>query len=83
MTRTVGLRELRQSASEVMRVVETGEHVIVTVAGRVVAEISPPTGRTWQQRPALAGIWNGASYGQLERDGFDDTLLDPFARPRP
>lgn len=80
MTRSVGLRELRQSASEVMHAVEAGEHVMVTVAGRVVAEIAPPATRVWQHSPALAGVWVGGPYGQLERDVFDDTLRDPFAR---
>jgi prevent-host-death family protein len=80
MTRNVGLRELRQSASEVIRAVEAGEHVTVTVAGRVVAEITPPPAHAWQPATALADIWTGETYGPLDRGAFDDRLSDPFTR---
>ena len=42
MTR-IGLRELRQNASEYLRRVEEGESFEVTNRGRVVAELVPPS----------------------------------------
>lgn len=41
---TVGVRELRQNASEILREVEAGEAATVTVAGRPVAQIVPIRG---------------------------------------
>jgi prevent-host-death family protein len=38
---TVGLRELRQAASELVRRVENGEEIDITVAGRLAARIVP------------------------------------------
>jgi prevent-host-death family protein len=41
MQRSVSVRELRNSVSEVLRSVESGERVTVTVDRRPVAELSP------------------------------------------
>ena len=38
---TIGIRELKQNASEVIRRVSSGEWLIVTDRGRPVAQISP------------------------------------------
>jgi len=38
---TIGLRELRQQASELLRRVEGGEQVLITVAGRPSARLVP------------------------------------------
>jgi prevent-host-death family protein len=46
----VGLRELRTNASEVIRRVEAGERVTVTVDRRPVAEIVPLRRRAWLPR---------------------------------
>lgn len=81
MTTTVGLRELRQHASEVIRRVERGERVIVTVSGRDVAEIAATGPRPWRTYDEVADVWAGGPYGMLERDLFDDELRDPFDRP--
>jgi prevent-host-death family protein len=40
--RSVGVRELRQRASELLRRVEQGETIVVTDRGRRVAVLSPP-----------------------------------------
>ena len=40
--RTVGVRELKNSLSEYLRRVRSGESVLVTDRGEIVAEISPP-----------------------------------------
>ncbi|GAC1504320.1 MAG: hypothetical protein NVS1B6_12280 [Steroidobacteraceae bacterium] len=40
--KTVGIRELKDRLSEYLRQVRSGENVLVTDRGQVVAEISPP-----------------------------------------
>ena len=40
--KTVGIRELKNSLSEYLRRVRSGETVLVTDRGEVVAEVSPP-----------------------------------------
>lgn len=40
--RTIGIRELKNRLSEVVRAVKAGDHVLVTDRGRVVAELVPP-----------------------------------------
>jgi len=40
--RTVGIRELKNSLSEYLRRVRSGESVLVTDRGEVVAELTPP-----------------------------------------
>ena len=44
--RTVGIRELKNSLSEYLRRVRSGESVLVTDRGEVVAELTPPGQRT-------------------------------------
>lgn len=83
MSSSVGLRELRQNASAVLRRVEAGEHIGVTVSGRRVAELVPAAAASWQRGDAVASIWTGADYGPLERDAFDDSPRNPFAAAGP
>jgi antitoxin (DNA-binding transcriptional repressor) of toxin-antitoxin stability system len=40
--KTVGVRELKNRLSEYLRLVRSGESVLVTDRGEVVAELSPP-----------------------------------------
>ncbi len=40
--RTVGIRELKNSLSEYLRRVRSGESVLVTDRGEIVAELMPP-----------------------------------------
>lgn len=40
--KTMGIRELKNRLSEVVRAVRAGEHVLVTDRGTVVAELVPP-----------------------------------------
>lgn len=42
--RTVGVRDLRQQARALLRVVQGGESIVVTDRGRPVARLSPFTG---------------------------------------
>lgn len=40
--KTMGIRELKNRLSEVVRAVRGGEHILVTDRGTVVAELVPP-----------------------------------------
>ena len=51
--RTVGLRILKNKLSEYIRLVATGETVLVTDRDKVVAELRPPTGRSELTSDAL------------------------------
>lgn len=60
---SVGVRELRQRASELLRLVEQGETVEITDRGRPVALLGPlPVGRPLEQMRA-AGEIDAATQG--------------------
>lgn len=72
---SVGIRELRQRASELLRRVEHGETIEVTDRGRRVAILSPPPeGSPLDRLHALGEI-------QPATGGFDD-LPEPLILPR-
>ena len=52
---TVGVRELRQRASELLRRVEAGETIEVTDRGRPVAVLAPLPGRSPIERLSVSG----------------------------
>lgn len=72
---SVGVRELRQRASELLRRVEEGETIEVTDRGRPVAVLSPvPEGSPLEQLHAL---------GEIEPATADlDDLPEPLVLPR-
>jgi prevent-host-death family protein len=57
---TVGIRELRQRASELLRRVEAGETIQVTDRGRPVAVLAPLPDRRPLERLRSAGDVNAA-----------------------
>lgn len=75
---TVGVRELRQRASELLRLVEAGETIEVTDRGRPVAVLAPLPARgnldqlraTGDLTPALAAL-----------DDLPDPLVTPSDQP--
>lgn len=77
----IAQKVLRNQVGEVLRRVEAGETLTVTVAGRPVAELGPPHRRRWVRGPALAGIWRGAAPQGLDTDleGLPAGVVDPFA----
>lgn len=77
---TIPQKELRNQVSDVLRRVEAGESLIVTVSGRPVAELSPIHRHRWVSGPALRNVWNGPSARTLDRDleRLDASLADPF-----
>ena len=56
---TIGVRELRQHASEVLRSVEAGEAATVTVAGRPVAQIIPIRADQWTTWDLVKQVFDG------------------------
>lgn len=75
-------KELRNQVGEVLRRVETGETLTVTVAGRPVAELSPVGRRRWIAGEDLARVWRGPVPRGLDEDlaGLGATVADPFTR---
>lgn len=81
---TVGLRELRQDASELVRRVESGEEIDITVSGRLAARLVPAIPKRWQQWNDIADAFVGRSDPDWERDRslVDQAVVDPWDRPR-
>ena len=79
---TVGLRELRQDASELVRRVEGGEEIQITVAGRLAARLVPAEPRRWQQWAEIADIFSGRPDidWDRDRDSIDHSITDPWER---
>lgn len=72
---TIGIRALRQRASEVLRRVERGETIEVTDRGRPVARLVPPAGGSPIERLRALGEIDPAT-GDL------DDLPDPLVLAR-
>ena len=77
---TIPQKELRNQVSEVLRRVEAGETLTVTVAGREVAELSPVRKHRWVSGPALDRVWRDPAPRDLERDIslIDAPVVDPY-----
>lgn len=58
-TETVGLRELRKDASGLVRRVELGEEILITVSGRASAKLVPPQTRRWHRWEHLHDLFTG------------------------
>jgi prevent-host-death family protein len=79
---TVGLRELRQDASELVRRAEAGEEIDITVAGRLAARIVPAAPRQWQSWQRISELFNGPPdlTWERDRDSVDQSIEDPWSR---
>jgi prevent-host-death family protein len=77
---TVGLRELRQHASDLVRQVEAGDEITITVSGRASARLVPVHPRTWRTYSEIADVFAGGPDEHWERDRelIDDSLRDPW-----
>jgi prevent-host-death family protein len=78
----VGLRELRQQASELVRRAEAGEEVTITVSGRPSARLVPIAPRTWRTYGDIADLFRGPADPEWDddRDKIDQQLLDPWTQ---
>lgn len=81
---TIGVRELRQDASGVLRRVADGDRVVVTVHGRPVADLVPHTEvrPTWRPVTELAALFPGVHDPDWDEDmaQVDGVAADPFER---
>ncbi|MBX7447921.1 type II toxin-antitoxin system prevent-host-death family antitoxin [Mycolicibacterium sp. 3033] len=77
----IGLRELRQNASELIRRVEAGDSLTVTVAGRPAALLVPAATRTWRQWADISDLFSGVGDPDWEADRelISHDLRDPWA----
>ena len=79
---TVGLRELRQDASELVRRVEGGEEIDITVSGRLAARMVSAAPKHWLRWDDIADVLHGRSDPMWERDRdlIDQTVGNPWDR---
>jgi prevent-host-death family protein len=78
---TVGLRELRQNASDLVRRVEAGEELTSTFSGRPSARLVPARPTQWRSWAELTDLFRGAAdvdWGQ-DRDLLDVEARDTWA----
>lgn len=77
----MGLRELRQNASDLVRRVEQGEEITITVAGRPGARLVPAAARTWRRWTDVADLFNGPADPDwaADREEVAHELRDPWA----
>ncbi len=77
---TIPQKELRNQVGAVLRRVEAGETLTVTVAGREVAELSPVRRHRWVSGPSLARVWHGPTPHGLDDDlaGLTAEVIDPY-----
>ncbi len=75
---SIGLRELRQNASDLVRRVEEGEELLVTVSGRAAAILGPVTPSQWRTYDEVASIFSGPADPEwtTDRDRIDESTDD-------
>ena len=78
--RTVGLRELRHHAADLVRRVEAGEEITITVAGRPSARLVAVAPQRWRSFDAIAELFHGPENTEREADRhrIDDGVRDPW-----
>ena len=79
---TIGLRELRQDASAIVRRVEDGESIDVTVSGRLAARLVPAEPKQWRRWEDLEALFVGRSDPNWadDMDLVDHTVVEPWDR---
>lgn len=76
----VGLRELRQNASDLVRRAQDGEEITITVAGRPGARLVPAAPHTWRKWADIADLFTGPADPDwnADRDLVDQHITDPW-----
>jgi prevent-host-death family protein len=76
----IGLREMRQNASDLVRRAQAGEHVTITVSGRPAAVLGPVAPRAWRTWDDIADVFRGPADGDWEADMnlLDASPADPW-----
>ena len=80
---TVGVRDLRQNASEILREVEAGKTATVTVAGRPVAQIVPIRAERWTTWERIREVFDSptdAGWDVARHEFGAPGLSDPWMR---
>jgi prevent-host-death family protein len=82
--RRVGLRELRQEASDLVRQVEGGEEIEITVSGRPAARMVPAAPKRWQRWDDVADLFVGRPDPDWEPDVdlVDQSVDNPWVPRR-
>lgn len=79
---SIGLRDLRQSASDFVKAAEGGETFTVTVSGRPAAVLGPVAREQWRTWADVASLFHGSGSADLDwehdRGLVDQSLRDPF-----
>lgn len=78
----MGLREIRQHASEFVRRAQAGERMTITVSGRPAAQLGPVETRDWVSWEEIAAIFSGPVDREWLADRYrlDTALADPWVR---
>lgn len=81
MGKKVGLRELRQDASELERRAQAGEEITITVSGRPSARLVPAEPTQWRRWDDIADLLAGPVDPDWEHDRelVADDARDPWA----
>lgn len=76
----VGLRELRQGASDLVRRAQAGEEITITVSGRPSARLVSAGPTRWRRWDEVADLFHGSADPDWEGDRrrLDDDLHDPW-----
>lgn len=77
---SVGLRELRQEASALVRRVQAGEEITITVSGRPSARLVPAHATQWRPWGDIAHLFNGPDDPSWDQDRalLDEEPRDPW-----
>lgn len=77
---TVGLRELRQEASDLVRRVEAGEEITVTVAGRPAARLVAAAPQRWRRWDEVSELFRGPAdtAWEVDRERINQAVRDPW-----
>lgn len=81
---TVGLRQLRQDASALVRRVESGEAIDITVSGRLAARLVPAAAAQWQHWADVEDVFAGRADPDWDRDRdlVDQSVVNPWSDRR-
>jgi prevent-host-death family protein len=76
----VGLRELRQQASDLVRRAEAGETIVVTVSGRPAAKLIATGRNTWRRFEDVRDLFAGPPDAgwAADRDLLDIDVHNPW-----
>lgn len=78
----VGLREMRQRASDLVKRAESGERITVTVAGRpaaILGPVVPDAWRSWDEVGDLLGSGSDPEWS-ADMDRLDHGVIDPWSK---